>query len=190
MKGFTRYKTIEDFRESAVSGNLKVEDELVIEDIDGKVIFQVADIRKNKIIMVRKFCLVDERPMDGLSDWLNGEYMNSLPDELIMLIKKRKDNYIFLPREIEVFGEHHYSPENEKGRQWELFKKRKQRIRLFQNKYGSPVYWWASSPFVCISASFCNVRATGTPNYGSASDAYGVLPCFAINLKSLKSDAD
>lgn len=157
MKGkgtIYRYYDLEDFEAEIKKDEIWVGDELVTEDIDGKAIFQVADVRKKYVYMIRKFALADERPMDGLPEWLNREYYDSLPAGLRAMISPRKGEDVFLPKEVEVFGEHHYSPEAEKGRQWELFKKRKQRIRLFQNKYGKPAYWWESSPFVSTSTHF------------------------------------
>ena len=100
---------------------LKVRDELVTEDIDGDAIFQVADIRDKYVIMIRKYALEDDRPMKDmdydLMKWLNDTYLSNLPTDITDHIKTtNKRGAIILPREVEVFGEHRFSDEAEKGR--------------------------------------------------------------------------
>ena len=178
--GTVKRYTLEEFNTNIIN----VGDELVTEDYDGKAIFQVAEIRKNYIYMIRKFLLEDDKPMRtetfDLMEWLNDKYLSTLPQELRDWIVSRKGNHIFLPKEVEVFGEPRWSSEDEKGKQWELFKKSKQRIRLRGGKEGNACFWWECSPCVSSSADFCGVNTSGDANLGNASAAFGVAPCFRI----------
>lgn len=178
--GTVKRYTLEEFNTNIIN----VGDELVTEDYDGKAIFQVAEIRKNHIYLIRKFLLEDDKPMKtdsfDLMEWLNDTYLRSLPQELRDWIVSRKDNHIFLPKEIEVFGDYRWSSEGEKGKQWELFKKTKQRIRLRGDKEGYACSWWECSPYVSGSTYFCFVATSGAANANDASFAYGVAPCFRI----------
>ena len=176
-----RRYTLDEFIAAMEGDELRVSDELITEDIDGKAIFQVADIRKKYIYMIRKFCLEEEQTHDDLRGYLNTEYVNSLDGELVCRMKKRDGDYVFVPREIEVFGEYKYSDPNEKGKQWELFKKTKERIRLHKNKEGCAFWWWESSPYVSNSTAFCAVVSSGSADYTNASNSYGVAPCFRIS---------
>ena len=184
LKTITRYHSLEQFLDFIKQDSIFVGDELVTEDTDGKAIFQVADVRKKSIIMVRKFCLADDKRMKtdsfDLMSWLQSDYLITLPEDLRKHIKRREGLSIFLPREVEVFGDYIYSNDIEKGKQWAIFKKTKQRIRLRSDKEGSACAWWESSPGVSDSTAFCVVSSDGSANYSGASGAFGVLPCFKI----------
>lgn len=180
----TRILDLESFFELLKDDDLAVGDELITEDIDGKAIFQVADIRKKSVYMVRKFLLEGCKPMKDddfdLISWLNTTYIDTLPGALTARMKRRENDLIFLPREKEVFGETRYSDPEEKGKQWEIFKKTKQRIRLIGSRTGAACYWWESSPHISNSTSFCVVSSAGTAAGSGAGPATGVLPCFRI----------
>lgn len=181
-----RFNNAEDLVTAGKLGVLEVGYELVTEDIDGVAVFEVADIRKKKIILCRKYLLKDERAMgtEGeLLTWLDNEYYESLPTDLKELMKARKDSMVFLPKEVEVFGEHAYSSEEEKGRQWEIFKRVKKRIRAFSAEDERSRWYWLASPYVSNSTDFCNVTAAGAANGNNASNSYGVLPCFCLSLQ-------
>ena len=181
-----RFNNAEDLVTAGKLGVLEVGYELVTEDIDGVAVFEVADIRKKKIILCRKYLLKDEREMgtEGeLLTWLDNEYYESLPTDLKELMKARKDSMVFLPKEVEVFGEHKYSSEEEKGRQWEIFKRVKKRIRAFSAEDERSRYWWLASPYVSGSTHFCCVCAAGAAGYAIASTSRGVLPCFCLSLQ-------
>lgn len=181
-----RFNNAEDLVTAGKLGVLEVGYELVTEDIDGVAVFEVADIRKKKIILCRKYLLKDERAMgtEGeLLTWLDNEYYESLPTDLKELMKARKDSMVFLPKEVEVFGEHVYSSEEEKGRQWEIFKRVKKRISAFSAEDEHSRWYWLASPYVSSSAAFCIVGTTGAADSNGASGSGGVLPCFCLSLQ-------
>ena len=176
----------EEFKTAFREGNLKVGDKLITTDLCGDAIFEVADIRKKKIFMVREYVLPDhDKDHNELMEFLNNEYLMSLPVEISSAIKQRDDNFIFVPREVEVFGKHEFSDPNKKGRQWKLFEKTKGRIRTEGDAYGPARFWWLCLPTISHSYYFCGVTISGTPNYSNASNLNGVLPCFIINPKAL-----
>lgn len=177
-----KYSSITELRECLEKGiDIKVGDTFKATDIGGKAVFEIADVRKKYIYVIRKYVLNDEFNKDHyeLDEFLDGEYYNSLPQELTDLIVERDGRKIFVPREKEIFGENIYSAE-EKGKQWEIFKTTKGRIRTQDDKYGIARRYWESSPNVSYSSSFCYVTIAGAADGNVASTAYGVLPCFRI----------
>ena len=176
--------SIEQFKDAVRENNIKVGDKLITEDIAGKAIFEVGDIRKNNIYMVRKYVLPDDYDKNHyeMDEFLNDDYLDSLPDELVEIMGERNEQKIFVPRFIEVFGDIDCSwADKGKGRQWEIFKKTKGKIRLSENKYGRSRYWWLCSPNISYSTHFCLVLTSGTPSGINAGGARGLLPCFKVN---------
>ena len=131
--------------------------------------------------------------------YLNEEVINQLSDELLAVITPRtfkvsKGNRseeldtvtdtLFLPREGEVFAERHYAAmsEYEEGgaRQWDIFKKTKERVKTLGDEYGDVAPWWLSSPYVGYATYFCIVTTAGAANISNASYSGGVAPCFQI----------
>ena len=179
------YESIAELQAARANGELKIGDYFLTKDLDGEALFEIADIRKKKVIFCRKHLLEEKREMgyEGeLLTWLEETYGESLPEEVQELMIPRRGNSVFLPREVEVFGEHKYSEENEKGRQWELFKNVKKRIRCHSKNDERSSVWWLSSPNVSAAAGFCYVYASGAAGSDYASASYGVLPCFQLAL--------
>ena len=181
--------TLEEFKTQIKASTLKVGDKLVTEDIAGKAIFEVAEIRKKTIIMVRKYCLPSDYDKEHgeIKDFLNNEYLNTISQELIDIMGKRKGSRIFIPWFKEVFGdiEDCSWADKSKGKQWKIFKTTKGKIRLDSNKHGFARWYWLASPTIGNSTYFCGVNATGTPSYNGAGNSYGVLPCFKINREAV-----
>lgn len=188
LQGKIKY-TLDEFKAQAKASTLKVGDRLVAEDIAGKAIFEVAEIRKKNIYMVRRYCLPDkyDQTHDDLMDFLNNEYLDTLPQDLKSIMGKREGSRIFVPRFNEVFGEREDCSwaDKSKGKQWSLFRKGYGRIRLDGDKHGCSRWYWLASPYISNTASFCSVTTSGAPRYGNASTSFGVLPCFKINREAL-----
>lgn len=177
-----KYSSITELRECLEKGiDIKVGDTFKATDIGGKAVFEIADVRKKYIYVIRKYVLNDEfdKGHYELDEFLDGEYYSSLPQELTDLIVERDGHKIFVPREKEIFGENVYSAK-EKGKQWEIFKTTKGRIRTQDDKYGIARWYWESSPYVSYSTYFCYVTTAGAAYGNYASNAHGVLPCFRI----------
>lgn len=175
------YEYISEIRDAKADGSLKVGDMYLTKDSEGEALFEIADIRKKKIILCRKY-LLNDRPMNGLMEYLNGEYYNSLEGELKEAIVERKGQKIFLPREVEVFGDYIYSEDTEKGKQWELFKNVKKRIKCHYKDDERSDCWWLSSPYVSVATAFCLVNTSGAAGSYYASNSFGVAPCFLIGV--------
>ena len=188
LQGKIKY-TLDEFKAQAKASTLKVGDRLITEDIDGKAIFEVAEIRKKYIYMIRRYCLPDDydQTHDDLMDFLNNDYLDTLPQELKDIMGKRKGSRIFVPWFKEVFGEREDCgwADQSKGKQWKLFKKGYGRIRLNASKRGCSRWYWLASPYISNSTAFCIVTTSGAPAYGNAGISYGVLPCFKINREAL-----
>lgn len=122
--------------------------------------------------------------------WLNEEFIELLPDELRKVIKPRlisqrqdeqileSEDKLWLPSEVEIFGESIYSSSDEDDTHFELFKDVKNRIKTYAD--GSPAHWWERSPYYDTSRNFCRVITNGSAGYGGASYSYGVAPAFII----------
>lgn len=181
--------TLEEFKTQIKASTLKVGDKLVTEDIAGKAIFEVAEIRKKTIIMVRKYCLPSDYDKEHgeIKDFLNNEYLDTISQELIDIMGKRKGSRIFIPWFKEVFGdiEDCSWADKSKGKQWKIFKTTKGKIRLDSNKHGFARWYWLASPDIGGSAYFCAVGASGAPGTNAAGDSCGVLPCFKINREAV-----
>ena len=188
LQGKIKY-TLDEFKAQVKASTLKVGDRLITEDIDGRAIFEVAEIRKKYIYMVRRYCLPDDydQTHDDLMDFLNNDYLDTLPQELKDIMGKRKGSRIFVPWFKEVFGEREDCgwADQSKGKQWKLFKKGYGRIRLNASKRGCSRWYWLASPHISHSTAFCIVNTSGAPGYDYASYSIGVLPCFRINRKAI-----
>ena len=188
LQGKIKY-TLDEFKAQVKASTLKVGDRLITEDIAGKAVFEVAEIRKKYVYMVRRYCLPDDydQTHDDLMDFLNNDYLDTLPQELKDIMGKRKGSRIFVPWFKEVFGEREDCgwADQSKGKQWKLFKKGYGRIRLNTSKRGCSRWYWLASPYISSSSNFCDVSTSGAPRSNSASISYGVLPCFRINRKAI-----
>ena len=180
--------TLEEFKTQIKASTLKVGDKLITEDIAGKAIFEVAEIRKKNIYMVRKYCLPRDydKTHNDLDDFLNGEYLDSLPKELRDIMGKRKGSRIFVPWFNEVFGDEEDCDwaDKSKGKQWKIFEKTIKKIRLDGEKYGYARWYWLASPYISNSTHFCYVNTSGAAGHNYAGISYGVLPCFKINREA------
>lgn len=188
LNGKMKY-TIEEFKVQVKASTLKVGDRLITEDIAGKAVFEVAEIRKKYIYMVRRYCLPDEydQTHDDLMDFLNNEYLDTLPQDLKNIMGKREGSRIFVPWFNEVFEERFDCSwaDKSKGKQWSLFRKGYGRIRLDGDKHGCSRWYWVAAPNISNSTHFGSVNTSGAPSDNDASDSYGVLPCFKINRKAI-----
>jgi len=167
---------------------LKVGDEIWIFDIADEAVFKVVHISKKYVYFMRKYALptdlrhpVNEKTTNkggfresDLYQWLNNEYRDSLTENIRKICGE-----IFLPKECQIFGEHIYSDEVEKGKQWDFFKKPKNRIRVYQDTL-KPANWWEASAHVGNSTHFCIVYTDGSADSGYASYSFGLVPCFRI----------
>lgn len=184
LKGNFIYENIEDLKKSIQEGSIKVEDELITEDIDGEAIYVVANITDKEIALVRKFVLRDPRPRRykyDLIDWLNHEYKDTLDEELkAMMIAPEGQQLIDLPREVEVFGENRWGVPEE-GSRWEYFKKLNNRICGISENAEWSEWWWMNTQARASAAHFCLCYYGGIAYYGRASYADGyVRPRFIL----------
>ena len=194
LVGYFVYDNLEEFKEKAKEGAVRVGDQLLTRDIDGDALFTVADVDRaaGHYVMVREHLLKDQKPIRRgkfyLFDWLNDEYIKSLPDELVALLAEDGDQpLISLPREIEVFGKNTYAHCEEAGHQWEYFKKTKNRIATVTDSDECSHWWWLSTPEddwnVASAAYFCLCGSSGDASYDGASiaDIY-VRPRFILAI--------
>lgn len=180
------YENTEELKKAIQEKSIKVEDELITEDIGGEAIYVVADIGDKQIALVRKYVLRDPRPRRykyDLIDWLNHEYKNTLDETLkVMMIAPEGQQLIDLPREVEVFGENEYGV-HEKGSRWEYFTKLNNRICGTSENAEWSEWWWMNTQARASAADFCYCDGGGLAYYGSASNAANyVRPRFILAL--------
>ena len=193
----TVYENIDELMEALKTRSVKVGDELITRDIDGKAKYAVANLNLetkagwdnttifNIAFMVRKYALKEPKPMKNddfdLLKWLNKEYLDSIPDEVrsYMILQENK-HIIDLPREIEVFGKNEYGVK-EVGKQWPYFKNTKNRICTTKKDDEYSHWWWLGTPYRASAAYFCICVDYGNANYNSASHAHAyVRPRFIL----------
>ena len=187
IKTKTVYESSNVFMEAMNSGKIKVGDELITRDIDGKAKYVVADLNLeakagwdnttifNIAYMVRKYALKEPKPMKDddfdLLKWLNKEYLDSIPDEVKgYMVPQESRQIIDLPREIEVFGKNEYGVK-EKGKQWPYFKNTKNRICTTKKDDEYSHWWWLGTPYRASAAYFCDCCSFGDATYSGASHA-------------------
>ena len=83
---------------------------------------------------------------------------------------------LFLLSEIEIFGTTTYSVAGE-GTQYEWYKAGNSRIKKVN---GSADFWWERSPYSGDTSIFCYVNSSGSADYGTASNSYGVSFGFCV----------
>ena len=83
---------------------------------------------------------------------------------------------LFLPSEIEIFGNTTYSVSGE-GTQYAYYKAGNSKVK---NRSGSTVDWWERSPTSDDEYSFCCVYRDGSENYFGANSSRGVAFCFCF----------
>ena len=186
LKGNFIYENTEELKKAIQEKSIKVEDELITEDIDGEAIYVVANITDKEIALVRKFVLRDPRPRRykyDLIDWLNHEYKDTLDETLkAMMISPEGQQLIDLPREVEVFGENECGVPEE-GSRWEYFTKLNNRICGTSENAEWSEWWWMNTQARASAAYFCNCYNYGYVHYYSASYAYYyVRPRFIIAI--------
>lgn len=91
---------------------------------------------------------------------------------------KCKD-YLFLPSEMEMFGECEYSEEQEGEKQFPYYADKHNRSRTI-GKNGCWEFGWLSSPSASYTTYFCIVNYGGNAGYYDARGSYGVAPAFVI----------
>ena len=173
----TVYENIDELMEALKTRSVKVGDELITRDIDGKAKYAVANLNLetkagwdnttifNIAFMVRKYALKEPKPMKNddfdLLKWLNKEYLDSIPDEVRShMIPQESSQIIDLPREIEVFGKNEYGVK-EVGKQWPYFKNTKNRICTTKKDDEYSYWWWLGTPYRASAAYFCHCAGNG-----------------------------
>lgn len=129
-----------------------------------------------------------------MADYLEGEILPLLPDELAEIITPRtitqrlsgveykRTSKLWLPSLTEVKGETLSTKECDFGdKQFPIFRTEKSRVKALEN--GNIMWYWLRSPYVANSTTFWFVNYYGI-NSSLASYSYGVCPCFSIGSKT------
>ena len=131
-----------------------------------------------------------------LRDYLNNTLFGMLPADLQAVISEKpvkatsgnkvntitiSNDKVWIPTEKEVFGSITYSgsAESAVNINYPIFTDNSSRVRT-QGSNGAAVAVWLASPYISNATAFCYVTTSGAPSYASASNSYGVLPCFRI----------
>ena len=135
----------------------------------------------------------------AMRTYLNQSFYATLPDDVTAYIAERTVQYssgkgstslvaatdkIWLPREKEILGAviNSASTEGATCSQFPIYATSANRIKTM-GVSGAKNTWWESSPSIYSgspTAGFCPVAADGSAYSRSASDAYGVVPCFQL----------
>lgn len=159
------------------------------------------DMNRPTVTLMAKELLPEHRMNPGkcergwidseLRKWLNEEYINTLPSELVELIQptwRRSldscgrfydtvDN-LFIPTESELFGSAIYSPDM-CGERYKAFETSKDRQRIGDG--GKPDWYWTSSAYAGNSTNFVIVSSNGLVHLNHASAASRAPFCFQIS---------
>lgn len=146
---------------------------------------------------IESHCMNEQRTNRGgvaessMQKFLDKEIFGLLPDDLQRVISETTRSYmdgdekkefktkLFLPSASEVFDYENCYGEDNLYSQLDFYKDRRNRIKY--GKSGGSAYWWLSSPSAGGTTHFCAVGTSGTAGCHTASNAYGVAPCFIIN---------
>ena len=154
---------------------------VVIEVVDGKVIFQFDDIILHNA-MNESNTNKGGFPESDLGKYLNGIFSQSVFGNLADMLTPNRDGLkITLPTLFEVFGDRDDKSMNwsDNPYQFDYFKKRKNRIKTFGNDTN---WWWLATPYAGGSTTFCAVGSLGLSSYsGASSAAGGVAPAICIS---------
>ena len=191
------YFGIGDEREVSLGGEINQNIQLVLTDKEfyeltdqpGKCAFTVdqKNLLKDIALPMNKNGSNDGGwQQSDMRGYLNNIYREAFPENIKSLFKKFyvKDadtmDYFILRSEMEIFGEHIYSDEDEPGRQIEYYKIRRNRMKCIGNDFGSAYGWWERSPFYGNSGYFCSVNGNGSANAANASGTYLIAPAGCI----------
>lgn len=202
----TWQQILEDVRAGEAAKYAGAEAEITLKDGTTAILVVAAvnHYKDNELVFVFRDYLSDKKPMneDGgnaggwkksdLRKWLNKEFIKLLPDDLQEVIHKKKTvqvidgecykckDYLFLPSEMEMFGECEYSEAQEREKQFPYYTDKHNRSRTI-GKNGNWEWGRLSSPSASSTASFCLVgNAGGHANDNDARDSHGVAPAFVI----------
>ena len=189
----------------ATAGSLQTGDKITDELIAGeKITYVVADISPEEIYFISEDCL-DQKVQwnkngentggfknSAVCRFLNTTVWNMLPEELraviserecLQIVEGKEERYplkLWLPTECEVFG-NDCGSEAKEGRQFEIFKDPRNRVKLAGDG-GEQTDWWLSSVCKIASAYTCSVNYCGCANYLSCSVVLRVPVCFSIKI--------
>ena len=177
----TKYYEIGAFKNAVKENALRVKDELITTDIEGKAAYIVVHISRKKIHLMRRYLLSGERPLisDDFNafEWLENDYKSTLPEVLQEIVK------IGLLKEINVFGSNQ-GEAVESGRQWKYFKNTKHRIATYKKNDVCSRWWWLGTQLSASRFAFANRygHAAGhTPSYSRV----GLRPHLSIKRSDL-----
>ena len=203
MRQTTWQRILNDIKAGGAAKYAGIETEITLKDGTTAVLVVVAvnHYKSNEVVFAFRDYLSDRKPMnkdrdnaDGgwkksdLRKWLNKKFIKLLPDDLQEVISKKKTvqvidgecykckDYLFLPSEMEMFGECKYSEEQEGEKQFPYYADKHNRSRTV-GKNGYWDYGWLSSPY---TTEFCIVSSVGNTGYGDACGSVGVAPVFVI----------
>lgn len=134
-------------------------------------IVAVKDLGNDSLLCTFVDCLKDERPRTDLEDWLNNDFINDVPDNILenMLPANEHKDLFRLFTKSEVFED-----------EINFFKLRRNRI-AFRGLNGDFEWWWLYDND--SGAYFAGVTTRGNAYYGNASTSRGVRPAFILKSK-------
>ena len=172
----------------------EVEDVIAFKLTDGEKIQAMAVQQENDgMLFCLVDCLADEHSMNDtntneggyegsdLRKKLNTEIIARFPADIkAMIVPFGNGDYLRLPTEKEIFGEHCYGGyESPYVQQWKPMKQRRNRI-AFQGKNGGWEWYWLQNKCRDSAATFAYVNTGGDAGYGAASYSRGVRLVFKL----------
>lgn len=172
----------------------EVEDIITFKLTDGEKVQAMAVQQENDgMLFCLVDCLADEHSMNDtntneggyegsdLRKKLNTEIIARFPADIkAMIIPFGNGDYLRLPTEKEIFGEHYYGGyESPYVQQWKPMKQRRNRIAS-QGKNGGWEWYWLQNKCRDSAAIFANVNRDGFASYSDASFSYGVRLVFKL----------
>jgi hypothetical protein len=155
--------------------------EVVVSHVrEDKIVFQFEDVLFRNAVN-SKNSNEGGFPASALAAYLNNQFLNDLKQMRNHLAVSNNGLKITLPTLYEVFGDEEAADGKivnwfDKPFQLDFFKKRKNRIRTFENN--TNWYWLSTAAY---SAGFCDVDSDGGAAYSYADNANGgVAPAFCV----------
>ena len=168
------YDTLEEMMAYS-NGDLKVGDEVIVNEENGRNKYVIAHIGRKKIKLVRKEILMQKEMQSedfDLLEWLDGTFKESLNNLNNVEIRK-----VTVPTLMNVFGETYWDAEP-KGKQWEWFEEPANRIAISHEDNLSHTWWLRD---VVSGSTFAFVYSYGHSGSDGASSTWvGVRPALSI----------
>lgn len=201
-KGFLSWAQIKEWSDNnEAAQHFEIGDELHDTLLTGERITLVVVEKdwphEGAVVLQLKDCLTDTYSMNPkatnnggwekaqLRKMLNNDIWVTFPQDIRdcvkPIVRDGAKDWLWLPTEVQVFGEVCWGDEKDKTdrQQFAYYRRPGNRIKTL-GEGGNRYSWWLASPSAAYTAYFCFVIGSGNSDSSNASYSFGVAPGFCI----------